>query len=132
MFNIINNLTLSLEQSDGIFSEFVFTNSQFLDNLDIIILLLSFINYVILTGLFIMFIVKKDFISMAVTLEVITLGIFLFYVVGSLFFGSCTGQIYSLFVLTLMVSEAAVGLSIIVRFFRIKQSIHVESATDVY
>lgn len=133
MVSIINNnLTLFLEQSDGLLCEFLFIQSSFLDNLNITNTVLMFINYIAVISFFSMCVVKKDFITMSIFIEVTTLSIFLYYVVGSLIFGLCVGQIYSLFVLTLMVIEAAVGLSIIVKFFKNKGSIYIDTATDVF
>ena len=41
------------------------------------------------------------------------------------------GQIFSLFVITIAAAEAAVGLAIVIRFFQIKESIHIDDAVEL-
>ena len=41
------------------------------------------------------------------------------------------GQIMSLFIIIVAAAEAAVGLGIVIRFFQIKESIHIDSATQL-
>ena len=50
------------------------------------------------------------------------------FVSFSYFLGDLTGQIFSLFVLTVAAAEAAIGLAILVCFFRNKGSIAVDDA----
>jgi NADH-quinone oxidoreductase subunit K len=46
----------------------------------------------------------------------------------SSFLGDLTGQVFTLFVLTVAAAEAAIGLAILVCFFRTRGSIDVEDA----
>ena len=48
------------------------------------------------------------------------------FVAFSVFLGDYVGQIFTLFVLTVAAAEAAIGLAILVCFFRNKGSIDVE------
>ncbi|HLW57363.1 MAG TPA: NADH-quinone oxidoreductase subunit NuoK [Bacteriovoracaceae bacterium] len=41
------------------------------------------------------------------------------------------GHIFSLFIIVIAASEAAVGLAIVIRFFQIKDTIHVDEATQL-
>ena len=50
------------------------------------------------------------------------------FVSFSFFLGDLTGQIFSLFILTVAAAEAAIGLAILVCFFRNKGSIAVDDA----
>lgn len=41
------------------------------------------------------------------------------------------GHIVSLFIIIIAAAEAAVGLAIVIRFFQIKESIHIDDATQL-
>ena len=62
------------------------------------------------------------------SIELILLYVNINFVSFSYFLGDLTGQIFSLFVLTVAAAEAAIGLAILVCFFRNKGSIAVDDA----
>tara|TARA_B100001175_G_scaffold72211_1_gene59990 strand:+ start:84 stop:290 length:207 start_codon:yes stop_codon:yes gene_type:complete len=62
------------------------------------------------------------------SIELILLAVNINFVSFSYFLGDLTGQIFSLFVLTVAAAEAAIGLAILVCFFRNKGSIAVDDA----
>lgn len=41
------------------------------------------------------------------------------------------GHIFALFVIVVAAAEAAVGLAIVIRFFQVKESIHIDEATEL-
>lgn len=41
------------------------------------------------------------------------------------------GHIFSLFIIVIAAAEAAVGLALVIRFFQIKETIHVDEATQL-
>ena len=41
------------------------------------------------------------------------------------------GHIFSLFIIVIAAAEAAVGLAIVIRFFQIKETIHIDEATQL-
>jgi NADH-ubiquinone/plastoquinone oxidoreductase chain 4L len=41
------------------------------------------------------------------------------------------GHIFSLFIIVVAAAEAAVGLAIVIRFFQIKETIHIDEATQL-
>jgi NADH-quinone oxidoreductase subunit K len=41
------------------------------------------------------------------------------------------GHIMSLFIIVIAAAEAAVGLAIVIRFFQIKETIHIDDATEL-
>ena len=41
------------------------------------------------------------------------------------------GHVFSLFIIVIAAAEAAVGLAIVIRFFQIKETIHVDEATQL-
>ena len=62
------------------------------------------------------------------SIELILLAVNINFVSFSYFLGDLTGQIFSLFILTVAAAEAAIGLAILVCFFRNKGSIAVDDA----
>lgn len=41
------------------------------------------------------------------------------------------GHIFSLFIIVIAAAEAAVGLAIVIRFFQLKKTIHIEEASEL-
>ena len=72
------------------------------------------------------FLNRKNVIIILMSLELILLSISINLVAFSAFLGDYVGQIFTLFVLTVAAAEAAIGLAILVCFFRNKGSIDVE------
>ena len=81
-----------------------------------------------LIGVFGIFLNRKNVIIILMSIELILLAVNINFVSFSYFLGDLTGQIFSLFVLTVAAAEAAIGLSILVCFFRNKGSIAVDDA----
>ena len=74
------------------------------------------------------FLNRKNVIVILMSIELILLAVNINFVSFSYFLGDLTGQIFSLFVLTVAAAEAAIGLAILVCFFRNKGSIAVDDA----
>ena len=81
-----------------------------------------------LIGVFGIFLNRKNVIIILMSIELILLAVNINFVSFSYFRGDLTGQIFSLFVLTVAAAEAAIGLAILVCFFRNKGSIAVDDA----
>tara|TARA_X000000368_G_scaffold158046_1_gene124510 strand:+ start:332 stop:637 length:306 start_codon:yes stop_codon:yes gene_type:complete len=81
-----------------------------------------------LIGVFGIFLNRKNVIIILMSIELILLSVNINFVSFSYFLGDLTGQIFSLFVLTVAAAEAAIGLAILVCFFRNKGSIAVDDA----
>ena len=81
-----------------------------------------------LIGVFGIFLNRKNLIIILMSIELILLAVNINFVSFSYFLGDLTGQIFSLFVLTVAAAEAAIGLAILVCFFRNKGSIAVDDA----
>jgi NADH-quinone oxidoreductase subunit K len=60
------------------------------------------------------------------SVELILLSVNLNLVAFSAFLGDLTGQVFALFILTVAAAEAAIGLAILVTYFRNRGSIAVE------
>ena len=81
-----------------------------------------------LIGVFGIFLNRKNVITILMSIELILLAVNINFVSFSYFLGDLTGQIFSLFVLTVAAAAAAIGLAILGCFFRNKGSIAVDDA----
>ena len=72
------------------------------------------------------FLNRKNVIIILMSIELILLAVNLNLVSFSAFLGDIVGQIYALMVLTVAAAEAAIGLAILVVFYRVRGSIAVE------
>ena len=77
-------------------------------------------------GVFGVFLNRKNVITILMSIELILLSVNLNFVAFSATLQDLTGQIFALFVLTVAAAEAAIGLAILVVFFRNRGSIAVE------
>ena len=74
------------------------------------------------------FINRKNIILMLMAIELILLAVNINLVAFSAYLGDLTGQVFAMFVLTVAAAEAAIGLAILVIFFRKKGGIAVDDA----
>ncbi|MBN9441476.1 MAG: NADH-quinone oxidoreductase subunit NuoK [Bosea sp. (in: a-proteobacteria)] len=72
------------------------------------------------------FINRKNVIVILMSLELILLSANINFVAFSSYLGDILGQVFALFVLTVAAAEAAIGLAILVVYFRNRGSIAVE------
>lgn len=72
------------------------------------------------------FVNRKNFIVILMSIELILLAVCVNFVAFSYLFGDITGQIFTLFILAVAAAEAAVGLALVTIFFRLTGSINVE------
>ena len=77
-------------------------------------------------GMLGIFLNRKNILIILMSIELILLSVNLNLVAFSQHLGDLMGQIFALFVLTVAAAEAAIGLAILVVFFRNKGSIAVE------
>ena len=69
---------------------------------------------------------RKNIIIILMSVELILLSVNINLVTFSTFLGDLTGQVFSLFILTVAAAEAAIGLAILVTYYRNRGSIAVE------
>lgn len=74
------------------------------------------------------FVNRKNIITILMAIELILLSVNLNLVAFSVFSGTIEGQVFAMLVLTVAAAEAAVGLAILVVYFRNRGDIAVESA----
>ncbi|MCC0013072.1 MAG: NADH-quinone oxidoreductase subunit NuoK [Rhodobiaceae bacterium] len=72
------------------------------------------------------FINRKNIIVILMSVELILLSVNINFVAFSSFLGDLVGQIFAMLILTVAAAEAAIGLAILVAFFRNRGSIAVE------
>jgi NADH-quinone oxidoreductase subunit K len=77
-------------------------------------------------GVFGIFLNRKNVIIILMSVELILLAVNINLVAFSSFLGDLTGQIFALLVLTVAAAEAAIGLAILVTFYRNRGTIAVE------
>lgn len=87
---------------------------------------LTFSAILFTIGTFGIFMNRKNVIVILMSIELILLSVNVNLVAFSAFNGDLVGQIFALFVLTVAAAEAAIGLAILVVFFRNRGSIAVE------
>jgi NADH-quinone oxidoreductase subunit K len=77
-------------------------------------------------GVFGLFLNRKNVIILLMSIELMLLAVNINLVAFSSFLGDLVGQVFTLFVLTVAAAEAAIGLAILVSFFRNRGTIDVE------
>ena len=77
-------------------------------------------------GIFGIFLNRKNVIVILMSVELMLLAVNINLIAFSAHLNDLTGQIFALFVLTVAAAEAAIGLAIIVTYFRNKGSIAVD------
>nr|YP_011017629.1 NADH dehydrogenase subunit 4L [Campylaephora kondoi]WQF69452.1 NADH dehydrogenase subunit 4L [Campylaephora kondoi] len=73
-----------------------------------------------------MFLNKKNILVMLMSLEMLFLAATSFFVFSSVYLDDIVGQIFAILVLTVAASESAIGLAILVIYYRIRSTISVE------
>jgi len=77
-------------------------------------------------GVFGIFVNRKNVIIILMSIELILLAVNINLVAFSAFLGDVSGQVFAMFVLTVAAAEAAIGLAILVVYFRNRGDIAVE------
>ena len=82
-------------------------------------------------GIFGIFLNRKNVIVIMMSIELILLSVNLNFVAFSSWLDDLTGQVFAMFVLTVAAAEAAIGLAIVVIYFRNRGSIEVEDISTL-
>lgn len=77
------------------------------------------------------FINRKNIIVILMAVELMLLAVNINLVAFSAHLGDLAGQVFTLFILTVAAAEAAIGLAIVVVFFRNRGSIEVEDVNQM-
>ena len=77
------------------------------------------------------FLNRKNIIIILMSIELILLAVNINLVSFSIFLQNLVGQIFAMFVLTVAAAEAAIGLAIIVVYYKNNSSIHTEDISSL-
>lgn len=92
-------------------------------------LIISLILFV--TGLTVM-IARKNIVAILLGIELILNAAALNFVAYSRYVtNNLDGHVFSLFIIVIAAAEAAVGLAIVIRFFQIKETVHIDEASQL-
>jgi len=84
------------------------------------------LNYLILVlilfliGIIGIFVTRKNIILVFMCIELILLSVNLNFIIFSIYLDDVVGQLFAIFVLTVAAAESAIGLAILVVFYRIR------------
>lgn len=82
-------------------------------------------------GVFGIFLNRKNVIIILMSVELMLLAVNINFVAFSSFLNDLSGQVFTMFILTVAAAEAAIGLAILVIFFRNRGSIAVEDISTL-
>lgn len=82
-------------------------------------------------GVFGIFLNRKNIIVILMAIELILLSVNINLVAFSAFMGDMVGQVFAMFVLTVAAAEAAIGLAILVIYFRNRGTIAVDDISQL-
>ena len=82
-------------------------------------------------GVFGIFVNRKNVIVILMAIELILLAVNINLVAFSVFLGDMVGQVFAMFVLTVAAAEAAIGLAILVIYFRNRGTIAVDDINQM-
>ena len=82
-------------------------------------------------GIFGIFLNRKNLIVILMSIELMLLAVNINFVTFSAFLGDLMGQIFTMLVLTVAAAEAAIGLAIVVVFYRAHRAIAVEDIKEL-
>lgn len=84
-----------------------------------------------LIGILGIFLVKKNIIIILMSIELMLLAININFIVFSVYLNDVTGQVFAIFVLTVAAAESAIGLAILVVYYRIKGIISINFINSI-
>jgi NADH-quinone oxidoreductase subunit K len=82
-------------------------------------------------GVFGIFLNRKNIIVILMSIELMLLAVNLNFVAFSAYLNDLHGQVFAMFILTVAAAEAAIGLAILVTFFRNKGQILVDNLSEL-
>lgn len=78
-----------------------------------------------------MFLNRKNILILLMCIELMLLSVNLNFIAFSHYLGDMAGQVFVFFILTVAAAEAAIGLAILVVFFRNRQTINVQELNSL-
>lgn len=96
-------------------------------------MVLSITNYLAVASVFFLIglsgiiLNRKNIIVMLMSVELMLLAVNLNFIIYSVYLDDIMGQVFALLILTVAAAEAAIGLAILVVYYRVRGSISVEN-----
>lgn len=95
-------------------------------------MLYLFVSLFLFVAGLVVILARKNVVAMLLGLELILNSAALNFVTYTRYLNqNLDGHIVSLFIIVIAAAEAAVGLAIVIRFFQIRESIHIDDATQL-
>lgn len=82
--------------------------------------------YLFIIGSFGMFLSRKHFIIVLISLELVLLAVNFNFIVFSVFLDDFMGQLFALSILTIAAAESAIGLAILIVYYRLRGGISID------
>ena len=86
-------------------------------NLSLILFLIGILGFVLN---------RRNIILMLISIEIMLLAITFLILLGSLSFDAILGQTYAIYIISIAGAESAIGLGILVAFYRLRGSVAIE------
>jgi NADH-quinone oxidoreductase subunit K len=74
---------------------------------------------------------RRNMITVLMSIELVLNSVNLNLIAFSYQLSDLTGQIFAIFTITVAAGEAAVGLGILIAFFRLRQATHLDAASEL-
>lgn len=87
---------------------------------------LAFSSTLFLIGVWGIFLNRKNIIVMLMSIELMLLAVNFNFLVFSVYLDDVLGQVFSLFILTVAAAESAIGLALLVIYYRARGTVAVE------
>jgi NADH-quinone oxidoreductase subunit K len=84
--------------------------------------------FIFLIGVFGILFNRRNILIVLMCIELILLGVNLNFILFSIYLDDIYGQLFSLFILTVAAAESAVGLAILILYYRIKGNISINQS----
>lgn len=94
-----------------------FRRAILLMNLSVLLFLLGILGFVLN---------RKNIILMLITLEIMLLSATLLILVNSFSYDDILGQIYGIYVIAIAAAESAIGLAILISFYRLRGNVSLD------
>jgi NADH:ubiquinone oxidoreductase subunit K len=87
-------------------------------------------SIIILSGFYLLF-TKKNLLLAILALEIVFNGINLMFATVSFYYGDLTGQMIVLLSLSVAAASFAIGLILVLNYYRLKRSLNIEGMTEL-
>jgi NADH-quinone oxidoreductase subunit K len=93
--------------------------------------LLTVFTFLFFTGVFGLVLNRKNILITIMSIELMLLAVNLNFVIFSIYLDDVVGYVFVLFVLTVAATESAIGLAILSVYYRLKQTIQMDSIKNL-